>query len=119
MKDSLILLVGLPRVSERVSFGTKLEGPEIKDSGVPNSCSKNGPKVDQSAVGSPLAPVPKPCPQKPRLTFAPNVRRVHLAGSACRKLAAAAYIYHPHYVLPGRVVHECPVCDSIRSDPLP
>ncbi len=51
-------------IAKRVSFGTKLEGTEIKGSGGSNPCPENGPKVYQSAFGSPLLPVPKPCPQK-------------------------------------------------------
>jgi hypothetical protein len=56
--------------------------------------------------------------------LAPRIWEV--AVPACNRLAvvlsetgAARYKYHPKYVLAGRVVHERPVCDPIRSDPLP
>lgn len=52
-------------VSQRVSFGAKLEWPEIKASGVPNPSPENGLKLYESAARSPLALVPAPCPKNP------------------------------------------------------
>jgi len=38
--------------------------------------------------------------------------------SARRKLADAGYMCHHKCVSAGHVLHERPVCDSVRSDPL-
>jgi hypothetical protein len=73
--DSIIRREPPSPVSELVSFGTKLEASELEAFGAPN-----------------------PCPKKPRLISVPSVRRIHLADSACRKLAVARYTYHPKSV---------------------